>query len=152
MEHRSVYDPDVHAEMEGRIGNLTPDSAPVWGTMSVGQMLSHCAEVQEVFNGEKTLQKTPLFAKLIKGVIRKGVLGDRPYSRGLQTHPQYRQTEPKEFEREKERLLEGLARFVEMDEARAARIEHPLFGRMTREERGWGIYKHLDHHLRQFGV
>ena len=152
MEHRSVYDPEVYREVTGRINELTAESTPEWGTMSVGQMLSHCAEVQEVFNGEKPLQNTPLFVRLVKGVIRKGVLGDRPFSHGLRTHPQYRQTEAKEFEREKVRLLDGLERFVTMDEAAAARIEHPLFGRMSRKERGWGIYKHLDHHLRQFGV
>lgn len=152
MEHRSVYDPEVCREVTGRINRLTAGSTPVWGTMTVGQMLAHCAEVQEVFSGEKPLQNTPLFARLVKGVIRKGVLGDRPYSHGLRTHPQYRQTEAKKFEREKTRLLDGLERFVTMDEAAAARIEHPLFGRMNREERGWGIYKHLDHHLRQFGV
>jgi hypothetical protein len=152
MEQISVYDSEVYQEMIDRINTLTAESTPEWGTMSVGQMLSHCAEVQEVFCGEKTLQNTPLLARLIKGLIRRGALGDRPYSRGLRTHRQYRQSEAKDFDREKRRLLDGLERFVTMDEAAAARIEHPLFGRMSREERGWGIYKHLDHHLRQFGV
>lgn len=29
---------------------------------------------------------------------------------------------------------------------------HPFFGKLTSEQWGKGIYKHLDHHLKQFGV
>jgi len=120
--------------------------------MSVGQMLAHCAEAQEVANGTKKLEGAPFVAKLFKGFIRKTVVNEKPYPKGTKTHPQYLQSTERDFQREKEYLLSALKMFVKMDEAKVARVEHLLFGRMTREERGWGMYKHLDHHLKQFGV
>ncbi|MCB0711466.1 MAG: DinB family protein [Ignavibacteriae bacterium] len=152
MTKKSLYSPEVYQEMLGRIEQLTKERQPQWGKMSVGQMLAHCNETQEVVNGTKTLERTPFIAKLFKGMIRNAVLNDKPYKQGLQTHPQYKQTSERDFEVERGRLLESLKTFVEMDEAKAAQIVHPLFGTMTREERGWSMYKHLDHHLQQFGV
>ncbi len=152
MTKPSLYSPEVYQQTLGRIDGLTKDSQPVWGKMNVGQMLAHCAEIQEVINGTKKLEGTPFIAKLFKGMIRSAVVGEKPFKHGLQTHPQYRQTSERDFQTEKERLASALKTFVEMDEAKAASLEHPLFGKMTREERGWSSYKHLDHHLQQFGV
>ena len=152
MTTHSIYNTEDYQHILERIGALTPDTQPRWGKMSVGQMLSHCNAIQEVMNGAKGLKGTPFIARLFKGMIRNAVVNDKPFKQGLQTHPQYRQTSPKDFETEKSRLLSSLKTFVEMNEADAATLEHPLFGRMTREERGWSTYKHLDHHLQQFGV
>lgn len=145
---KNLYKPEDYRECLDRMGRLSADSQPVWGTMTVGQMLAHCAEVQEVANG-KRLQKTPLIVRLFKGTIRKMVLSDKPYKKSLQTHPQYRQPEDRDFDAEKQRLLAALASFSG-DDSRGT--PHPLFGPLTRDEKGWSCWKHLDHHLRQFGV
>ena len=152
MERKSLYSPEAYQEVQDRINGLTKESQPRWGKMSVAQMLAHCAEVQDAFNGTKELEKPPLIARLFKGAIRKAVVGDKPYKQGLPTAPQYLQTEQRDFDQEKHHLLSSLEKFVGMSEAEAARLEHPLFGRMNREERGWSMYKHLDHHLTQFGA
>jgi hypothetical protein len=110
--------------------------------MSAAQMFSHCAEILEVANG-RDLKNTPLIAKLFKGMIRKMVVNEKPYPKNTKTHPQYRQTTDKDFETEKKRLLLALDKL---------QIIHPLFGRMSRQEKGWSMYKHLDHHLTQFCV
>ncbi|MEZ4782542.1 MAG: hypothetical protein R3F28_00565 [Candidatus Kapaibacterium sp.] len=127
MTKKSLYSPEVYQEMLGRIEQLTKERQPQWGKMSVGQMLAHCNETQEVVNGTKTLERTPFIAKLFKGMIRNAVLNDKPYKQGLQTHPQYKQTSERDFEVERGRLLESLKTFVEMDEAKAAQIVHPLW-------------------------
>lgn len=111
-------------------------------------MLAHCAEVQDVANG-KPLVGTPWFVRLLAPFIRRTVVSENPYPKGLRTHPQYVQAAVRDFETERARLLVALEGF------RAARHSpgsHPLFGDMTEAERGWASYKHLDHHLRQFGV
>ena len=136
----------------GRIDRLRPDSPPVWGSMDAAQMLSHCAEVQEVSNGSKELRDTPLFVRLFKGVIRTMVLSDKPYPKSTRTHPQYIQRSEKDFEVEKQRLVASLEAFRKMDPAAAERGVHPLFGKLTLEEKGFLTYKHLDHHLTQLGV
>ncbi len=74
-----------------RIDGLSPDTQPQWGVMSAGQMLSHCAEIQEVSNG-KALEGTPFIVRLLGGFIRKMVVNDKPYPRSTKTHPQYLQT------------------------------------------------------------
>jgi len=91
--------------------------------------------------------------KLFKGQIRKMVVGPKPYKKETPTHPQYRMAATsKEFDTEKEHLLNALEQFFSEDQERSNRRKHPLFGLMTREEKGWSMFKHLDHHLSQFGV
>jgi len=146
----SLYSPQAYQTCLNRIEQLTSGSQPQWGTMTAAQMLAHCAEIQEVSNG-KELKNTPFLAKLFKGAIRKMVFNDRPYPKSTRTHPQYRQTSDRDFEAEKQRLLVALAAFVDAS-GEYSGPQHPIFGDVTPEEKGWGMYKHLDHHLSQFGV
>ena len=148
LTKKNIYDTDVYDACLQRLDALTADAQPEWGKMTPAQMLAHCAEIQEVFNG-KPLENTPFIVKLFKGSIRKIVVGDKPYAKNNQTHPQYRITDGHAFEAEKTRLLSAMTTFRETDPAQHV---HVLFGPMTREEKGWAVYKHLDHHLQQFGV
>ena len=148
---KSLYTPDVYQDCLSRIGRLTPGSKPLWGSMTAAQMLAHCAEIQEVSNG-KDLEGTPFVVKLFKGMIRNMVVGDKPYPKNTKTHPQYRQTSDRDFDIEKARLLEALETFVTSGGSQAGRVKHPLFGEMTAGEKGWAMFKHLDHHLGQFGL
>lgn len=143
----SLYDPTVAESLHERIERLSPTTRPQWGEMSVDQMLAHCAEVQEVMNG-KALTGTPWYIRLAGPLIKRGVVGSRPYSRGLRTHPQYEVTGEHEFEAERERLLVAL----EVARQGGGPVDHPIFGHLSAEEAGWASYKHLDHHLTQFGV
>jgi len=145
---RSLLDPDTYRECLERIDAVTADTPPQWGSMSAAQMLAHCAEVQEVANG-KDLVGTPFLVKVFARMIRHMVVNDTPYPRNSRTHPQYVQTQEQDFDLEKLRLLAALDSFVD---AGPREGRHPLFGRMTADERGWSCYKHLDHHLSQFGV
>lgn len=147
-ETPTLLDDAVYESCLARLDRLTPESRPRWGSMSVAQMLAHCAEVQEVTNG-KPLEGTPWLLRLAGPLIKRAVLSRRPYPKGVRTHPQYLQTSEKRFEPEKRRLLEALREF-RASGAEGAR--HPLFGPLSAEEAGWGAFKHLDHHLRQFGV
>lgn len=147
---KSLYTAEVHEECLGRIERLSPEAVPGWGRMTPAQMLAHCAEILEVANG-KELRNTPFLARLFKGLIRRAVVGDKPFPRNARTHPQYRQTADRDFEAERQRLLAALDAFRNAGEDERRR-PHPLFGEMTDDERGWSMYKHLDHHLGQFGV
>ena len=141
---------DVYQDTLARIEKITPGTKPQWGSMTSAQMMAHCAEIQEVSNG-KELKGTPFIAKLLKGYIRKMVVSDKPYPKSTQTHPQYKQTVDRDFEAEKKRLLAAMEQFVQLQE-KVGEIPHSLFGQMTADEKGWSMYKHLDHHLTQFGV
>ena len=144
---KSILDLDDYKALEERIFKLTPDSKAKWGKMTVDQMLAHAAEVQEVKNG-KPLENTPLIARLLKRKIRKMVMSEAPYEKSVHTHPQYIVSDSQDFKEQKYRLL-GAMKF--MNERNPQR-KHPLFGTMTDEEKGWACYKHINHHLDQFGV
>jgi hypothetical protein len=119
--------------------------------MNVAQMLAHCAEIFEVTNG-KELKGTPWFVKLMGGLIKRMVLSPKPYPKETGTHPQYVVADERQFETEKQRLLNALEQFATADKAIAEQRKHPIFGTMTLDEQGWSMYKHLDHHLAQFGA
>lgn len=145
---RDLNDAEVHEECVRRIEALAPDATPEWGEMNVAQMLAHCVEVQKVMN-DGPLDGTPWYLRLVGPLVKRLILADRPFRVNVPTHPQYEITSEREFTVEKRALLESLGAF----RARGrAGIDHPMFGRMTPEETGWAAYKHLDHHLRQFGV
>jgi hypothetical protein len=86
----------------------------------------------------------------LKPFVRKMVVGPKPYPKSTRTHPQYMQGEEKDLAIEKARLLGAMDAFAEMCSGKAL-LEHPFFGEMTVDEAGWAMFKHLDHHLRQFG-
>ena len=150
MTQKSLLDTASYEACVNRIERLNSDAQPEWGSMTAGQMLAHCAEIQEVNNG-KNLKNTPFIAKLFKGMIRKMVLDSSEYPKNSKTHPQYVQYGEKDFDQEKSRLLIAIKTFHEMDTTQLAQ-KHPFFGTMSPEEKGWAMYKHLDHHLNQFNV
>lgn len=146
-EKPNIFEPSVYEALKARFQNINIDSTALWGKMTAAQMFAHCTEVQEVCNG-KALENTPFFLKLFKGFIKKSVLNDKAYPKGSPTHQQYVMTSQKDFDTEKQRFLASLETFVN----NTGSIEHSLFGKMSPEERSWGIYKHHVHHLEQFGV
>ena len=148
MEIKDLYEDAVFEEILERIALLTPESQPEWGEMSVAQMLAHVAEVQDVNNG-KPLKGTPFFIKWMGGLIKKKVVDTKPYPKSVRTHPQYIMSEPEDFEIQRERLVNSLRA---MRAVGRKEFKHPIFGMMTPLEKGWATYKHLDHHLQQFGV
>ena len=152
MTRKSLLNADVQQECLARIDKLTNDTKPEWGKMNAAQMLAHCAEIQEVINGSKLLEGTPFIAKLFKGMIRKLVFNDTPYSKNARTHPQYLVTDQRSLDTEKARLAAALKHLAGLSEPERRQLNHALFGSMTDEEIGWGSYKHLDYHLSQFGV
>ena len=148
---KSLYMSGVYQECIDRIGLLSENTNAQWGVMDAAQMISHCAEVLEVMNG-KELKNTPFIVKLFKPLIRHVVVNDKAYSRSMKTHPQYIQKTERVFEFEKRRFLQAMDDFVKRSPEETNAIMHPLFGKMSMQKKGWSMYKHLDHHLRQFGL
>lgn len=148
MERKNIFDDDTFEEIVVRIEKLTPETRPRWGSMDIAQMLAHCAEIQDVSNG-KTLKGTPLIVKMMGPMIKKMVLSEKPYPKNSRTHPQYLMVEPEDFSLQRDRLVNSLRAMRGLGRVDS---RHPLFGKMTADEKGWAMYKHLDHHLSQFGA
>lgn len=134
-----------------RIDRLRPDSARRWGKMDAAQTMAHCALGVEAATGDAQLSR-PLFARLIGPLFKGWVIGPKPFSKNSPTHPQLVMTSPRDFEREKARLVAAIRKFHDAGPTSAERYEHGFVGKLSGEEWGRMQHKHLDHHLRQFGV
>ena len=147
----SLFDDAVRDRVLARLEALRPDTPRQWGKMDAAQALSHCALALETATGDATLSR-PLFAKLLGGLFRTSMLSDKPYGKDGPTHPQLVVKEPREFAKEKARLVAAIRKFHAGGPAAAARYPHALLGRMSGDDWDRAMLKHLDHHLRQFGA
>ncbi|MDP4261042.1 MAG: DUF1569 domain-containing protein [Bacteroidota bacterium] len=149
MEVRNLFDPAVKEDIITRINKLTPQSKGLWGKMTVGQMLAHLQVPIGVAEGTRTLKRT-FFARLVGPLVKSVIYNEKPFKRGLPTDPSFVMTgSEKDFETEKQKLLSMINNFTEVNMVNEI---HPFFGRMTKEQWSKGTWKHLDHHLQQFGV
>jgi Protein of unknown function (DUF1569) len=149
---KNVFDPIVVAELTTRLARLTPTSAPQWGKMSVDQMLAHCNVSYDMVYTDKYPRATGLKRWLLKVFVKQAVVGPKPYARNSPTAAQFRMTGTKNFEQERTRLIEYMNRVQRDGAARFNGKESNSFGPLTSDEWNTLFYKHLDHHLTQFGV
>jgi hypothetical protein len=150
MKH--LHDPALASDIRARLARLQPGARAEWGRMSVSQALAHLSAALEMAVGD---QKPPrMFAGRLIGGFVKGVVmrDDSPLKRNTPTAPTLLVKDDRDFERERQRLEALLQRFCEGGEAVCTTHPHTFFGPMTPRE--WAVlqYKHLDHHLRQFGA
>ena len=148
MVIKTMFDPPVKQEIIERIQRLTSTTPAKWGKMNVAQMLTHTQRQIQYTFGEHQIKGN--FLLRMVGPLFKGILyNDKPYKQGLPTDPTYVVVDERDFDTEKKNLLALIDRF---SETAVSDAPHPIFGKITREQWGKAIWKHLDHHLRQFGV
>jgi len=149
MEVKNLFDPAVKQEIIDRINKLTPGTKPLWGKMNVAQMLAHIQKPIGIAFG--THQPKGSFLLGLLGPLFKSKLWDeKPYKQSLPTDPTFIMTgQEKDFEVEKAAVIEMINRFTETN---IAGERHPVFGKLSRENWSKATWKHLDHHLKQFGV
>jgi hypothetical protein len=147
----SIFEPGSSAAILQRIDRLYPDAAAQWGKMNVSQMLAHCQVPLQVGLGEKQLKQS-LVGKLFGRMAKKQMLKEGFFKKNLPTDASFVVKDARDFEKEKQLLKIFVQRFAEADTTAMVQRRHSFFGKMTRDE--WGVltWKHLDHHLRQFGA
>ncbi|MBI0400675.1 DUF1569 domain-containing protein [Cyclobacterium marinum] len=131
-----------------RINQLNTTNNAQWGKMNAYQMLKHCTLSEEMFQGKRQYKRL-FMGKLFGRMALNGILkDDKPMKKNQPTHPEFKIKGNGNFETEKAKwidLLNGYNGFSNTN------FVHPFFGKMTKEEIGKYIFKHTDHHLRQFG-
>lgn len=88
----------------------------------------------------------------MKTVVKKVVTGPKPFSKNGRTAPYFVISSQKDFDEEKKRLINYLNRIQEDGVEILLPRDTKSFGKLTAEEWNTLFYKHLDHHLMQFGV
>jgi len=148
----NIFDKKVTAQIINRINNLQATTKPQWGKMSVGQMLAHCSVTYEMIYSDIHPKPNAVTKFILKTFIKKMVVGEKPFSRNGKTAPQFLITDHKFFDTEKNKLSAFITKTQKLGEDYFDNKESYSFGKLSKTEWNNMFYKHLDHHLTQFGV
>jgi hypothetical protein len=148
---KNLFERDAVDEIISRIDTLQPATQRQWGKMDVAQMMAHCSGALDMASGKLILPRL-FIGRLIGPLVKPIYTNEKPFSRSSPTDSKLVVSDKRDFLREKERLNLCLRQFHEGGEAQCTRHPHPFFGALTPQAWSRGMYKHLDHHLRQFGA
>ena len=149
MEIKNLFDPAVKQEITDRINILTATTQHQWGKMDVAQMLAHVQIPMGVALGTNSVKGNWLM-KLILPLFKKNLYDEKPWKQGLPTDQSFIMTgQSRDFDKEKNQLLDKINGF---SESNMINEKHPVFGKLTKDQWSKATWKHIDHHLKQFGV
>ncbi len=148
---KTLFDKDTHSELHERLGKLTATAERQWGKMSASQMMEHTARAMEMATTD-TVMKQALMGKLLGWVFREEFLGEKPFRKNAPTGPDFVIKNEPDFETTRTRLKDVMDKMYILGEAGTDGKVHRFFGRLSGKQWGETQYKHVDHHLRQFGV
>lgn len=151
MAHQfgTLFEPPAVDGLRSRLDRLRPDARALWGKMNVAQALAHMAVTMEMSLGDRTPPRA-LIGRLIGPMIKPKALA-APMRQGNPTSPELRIADARDFDVERTRLRGLIDRFVAQGPGGVTNAPHPFFGPMTTDEWALQMWKHVDHHLRQFG-
>lgn len=141
------------AQVLQRIDKLQPGSERQWGKMNATQMLAHCNMSIGTAMGKNFIKRV-FIGRIIGTLMKNKVLSEKPFAKNTPTDKTYIFTgrTDLDFEAEKERLTQAIVQFFEGGASKCTTYPHPFFGMFRPDQ--WAVFewKHLDHHLRQFGA
>jgi hypothetical protein len=149
---KNLFESSRADEVKERVARLTPDSPRQWGTMTVSQALAHCSIGIDTATGDARPPRQ-LVGRILGPIIKPLALkDDKPMRRNSPTAPIFLVNNKPNFEVERNRLLGSIDKFANGGPDACTTHPHCFFGSMKPEEWAILMYKHVDHHLRQFGV
>ncbi|MFD0939968.1 DUF1569 domain-containing protein [Pedobacter boryungensis] len=146
---KSLFNTDDREEIINRIQSITATSEKQWGKMSASQMLLHAQAPIKVGIGELKLNSNLIFM-ILGPIIKKKLMKEEPFEHNLPTHKSFIVGFDPNLDAEKENLINLIHKFNAQKDNLA--IKHPIFGKMSTQQWDVLLWKHTDHHLRQFGV
>ncbi len=150
---KNIFSQEVTEEIITRINSLQPHNTPLWGTMSADQMLAHCNVTYDfIFSTEKFKKPNPLKRFILRTFVKSIVVNEKPYTKNSRTAPEFVMVGQKNFEQEKIKLIENIKKSQQLGYKYFDGKENFSFGAMSGTEWNNLFYKHLDHHLSQFGL
>lgn len=147
---KNLFEPSAVDEVQNRLARLRPDSQRQWGSMNVAQAVAHCSLGLELSSGALRPPRK-LVGRILGPLIKPRVVGnDEPMRRNSPT--MIAVVDERDFNVERERLHGLIERFAAAGPEGCTTHPHSFFGRLTPDQWATLMYKHLDHHLRQFGA
>jgi hypothetical protein len=149
---KNLYEPAAVQQLKDRIARLRPDSQRQWGKMNVAQAVAHCSGPMEWAVGD-SFPSRMFVGRILGPLVKSKVLKDEsPMGRNAPTAKSLVINDERDLEAERKRLCSLIDRFAAAGPKGCTTHPHTFFGPMTPDEWATLMYKHLDHHLRQFGV
>jgi hypothetical protein len=149
---KNLFESATVNEVKDRIGRLGPNSVRQWGKMTAPQALAHCAVVMEYAVGDKVAPRM-FVGRLFGSIAKRQMLKDEaPMGRNAPTAKSLVVADERDLAKERQRLCALIDRFSAGGPQGCTKNPHMFFGPLTPDEWSLLMYKHLDHHLRQFGA
>ncbi len=146
---RTLCNASSRQALLARARTLTPNSRALWGKFTVDRMLAHVIETFRMALGELPVRPKNVFVR--HWPLNVLLVWLAPFPKGLPTVRELISRQPESVNSELAALETYMDKFARSED-RKQWPEHPALGRLSR--RSWGRlgYKHVDHHLRQFGA
>lgn len=142
---KTLLNSEDYQQILKRLNSLDGTENRLWGKLSESQMLEHCRRQIEMEIG--CIPTKAMFPAPIQWLAKVTFGYYIPWPRNLMTANEMIIEDESEFQEELNRLKETLHIFM----AASQFHPHSIFGSMSKQDWGKIIYKHLDHHLKQFG-
>lgn len=149
---KDIFTIDVTNEVLERIEKLNYESQPEWGKMNVAQMLAHCNVTYDMVFTDHYVKAKAFKKFLLSSLVKNAVVNDKPYKKNIRTAPQFLIVDEREFETEKTKLVAHIKKVQDLGPDHFEGKESNSFGNLTARQWNNMFYKHIDHHLSQFGV
>lgn len=149
---RNIFEKSDVQVIINRINKLTPQTQALWGKMNVSQMFAHCSVAYEHVYTDKHPKPNFMMSLMLKLFVKKIVTGTKPYKKNGPTAPSFIIVEQKEFEFEKNRLIDFIHHTLDLGAEHFDGKVSVNFGKMNKDQWNNMFYNHLNHHLSQFGV
>jgi len=149
---KNLFQPGSVEEVKTRLLLLKPESQRLWGKMNAAQVVEHCSRGLELATGARRPPRL-LIGRMIGRIIKPLALGnDNPIRKNAPTDPSLIVADERNLQAEVARLRALIDKFAAAGPQGCTTHPHSFFGPLTPQEWGILMYKHIDHHLRQFGV
>ena len=146
---KSMWQEATRREVAERLAALTPDRPGQWGRMTAPQMVAHVTQSFRSAVGELPVKSRQLILRY--SPLKELIIYWLPFPKNAPTAPELLALEPTEWAADVASLQALMQRFSAMD-PNGVFPEHAAFGRLSAAQWGILMYRHTDHHLRQFGV
>jgi hypothetical protein len=149
---KNLFERATVEEVKERIGRLGPGNVRQWGKMNAAQAMAHCSTTMEWAVGDRNEPRI-LAGRLFGAIAKSRVLRDEtPMARNMPTAKSLVVADDRELAQERQRLCALIDRFCAGGAKDCTKHPHTFFGPLKPEEWAQLMYKHVDHHLRQFGA
>jgi hypothetical protein len=148
----TIFDKQTIERFKNRIEKITENSTRQWGKFTVYQMLKHATENDRMLLRDQPYKRLFIGRLFGKMALRKATKNDAPNDKNSPTHPYLVIKGIGNVEEQKKIWLNVLDKYPQLTKAHYLGFVHPFYGSMTADQVSIVAYKHIDHHLRQFGV